>query len=379
MKIATGIIFSLFLIIFINAYGQKELTEVTGYIEGAKDYDMVYIYSTKEEQKDSTYVLNGEFKFILDAEKDWDIYFINRPNVSNDFFFPLFFKEGSSIRFTINKALDKFVISGDKIANEQNEFYNNMAKVAEPYRKIQERITNDNTLSQSLSDSLKKAETLIKAFTVDWVKSHLSSPFSAAVIRLYIDQTNILQHADSVATECLNLLTPEAKRDNYQARLLSEQFSLFYDKFSTIPIHKLAPSFNIYDTGGNLISLSDYKGYWLLIDFWASWCAPCIENIPTLRAFEKKYNKEQNLKILSISVDTDKTKWESALKKHRMPWSQGTDLKGIGSGVALSYQVSAIPLYILISPDGFIIAKSLGGDITTIEPKLKEIFNKEPM
>ncbi|MBS1737265.1 MAG: TlpA family protein disulfide reductase [Bacteroidetes bacterium] len=378
MKISSRSIFLLFLCVFNNAFSQNEFTKVTGYIEGAKDNDLVYIVSTKG-YKDSAYVMKGEFTFMFNAEKWWDVYFISCPNVSKNFHFPIFFKLGSSIRLTINEALNKPIISGDEIAMEQNEFYKNLANISKPYYEIQERIANENTVNQSLSDSLKTVETSIKKFTVDWVKSHVSSPFSAAVIRLYIDQTNILQHADSVATKCFNLLTPQAKKDNYQAWLLSEQFALLDDKYSTIPTHGLAPSFKIYDTGGNLIKLSDYKGNWLLIDFWASWCMPCIENLPVLRAFEKKYNHEQKLKILSISVDTDKTKWKSAIKKHQMTWPQGTDLKGIGYGIAYAYQVSAIPLYVLISPEGYIVEKSLGGDITTIEPKLKEIFNNQSM
>lgn len=96
--------------------------------------------------------------------------------------------------------------------------------------------------------------------------------------------------------------------------------------------------------------------------------------MPLLKEFYEKY-KNQKLKILSISVDTDRKKWTSAIKKLQLDWEQGSDLQGNGRGAAFAYGLRGVPLYILISPEGRIVEKSLGGDIILVESKIREIFN----
>ncbi|HBG41989.1 MAG TPA: hypothetical protein DDW85_11365 [Porphyromonadaceae bacterium] len=113
---------------------------------------------------------------------------------------------------------------------------------------------------------------------------------------------------------------------------------------------------------GTTVNLSDYagKGNVVLVDFWASWCGPCIQEIPALKELQEKY-KDKGFLIFGVSLDTDKDAWTAALKKHNTPWVQISDLQGFESKITKDYGISAIPFLILIDGDGTIILRNLRG------------------
>ncbi len=118
-----------------------------------------------------------------------------------------------------------------------------------------------------------------------------------------------------------------------------------------------APFFELLSVEGEKISLGDYKGAYLLLDFWASWCIPCRKEIPNLKEVYNTFNG-QGLQLLSISIDAKEEAWLKALKDENMPWKQARDIKDISK----EYNVTAIPLILLISPTGKILAKKLHGE-----------------
>ncbi|NJL15361.1 MAG: AhpC/TSA family protein [Microscillaceae bacterium] len=109
---------------------------------------------------------------------------------------------------------------------------------------------------------------------------------------------------------------------------------------------------------GQSISLEDFEGKYILLDFWASWCAPCRKEHPNLiRIYE--HFKNQNLEIISVSLDSERDRWQSAITKDNLTWTQVSDLKGQQNGIAILYGVQSIPTNFLINPEGIIIAKNL--------------------
>lgn len=262
--------------------------------------------------------------------------------------------------------LDAYRISGSQGSASLKHFLDQY----EAYNKelIGLKIAQDSLLAKGASDSLlnlvahegdRKYTHLIE-FVKGYADTTRSLPvavFGASKLINLHDQTAFLaKFAEDMETRFEPSPLSVDFMQILQAKLASQRALM-----RTPQVGHTAPAFTGPSLEGKTHSLSDYRGKYLLIDFWASWCPPCRAENPNVVAAYQKF-KDRNFAILGISLDEEKAQWQQAVTEDKLTWDHVSDLKGWESELAALYGVQAIPTNFLVDPSGEIIAVNLRGD-----------------
>jgi peroxiredoxin len=361
--------------IFVTAYSQKSTTEkkLPFKIEGTiRNFTgkTIYVHHkwNEKDYTDSARVQDGKFSFNLKTVEPNMYWFTTTGNIN----------EQSNYIFFADPVTIKAALIGDSLPYSRVEAGQSQKDYAEYRVMINNLVMLQQKMQADFNDAVQKGDvntqqaiqaeyqSLNGQFIYglkNFVKTHPKSPVSGYII--YNDLNNPAIPLAEVE-EALSYTDKEIANTKY-IKLATKRVE---DKRGTTVGFK-ATNFSQNTPEGKTVSLSDFKGKYVLVDFWASWCRPCRMENPNVVAAYNRF-KDKGFTVLGVSMDSNREPWIAAIKQDNLTWTHVSDLKGWGNEVGKLYNVTGIPQNFLIDKEGKIVAKDLRG--AALDEKLAEVL-----
>jgi peroxiredoxin len=277
------------------------------------------------------------------------------------------------------KQDDFYNITGSDASNRLKEFVSNLAKKNFIVEKDFAHL--DSLKKSNASDSLKIVATNTKNTALNELNSYLRNfisnnkyPSITVLALNWASRSLVPAEFESILNQSVTkfpgYIALQNMQKNYQLQKAQEEEMQKKESESSW-VSKQLPDLTLPDVNGKPVSLSSFRGKYVLVDFWASWCAPCrAENPNVVKAFNQFRNK--NFTVVGVSLDRTKDDWQNAIKEDHLEWTHISDLKYWSSKAVELFKFDGIPFNVLVDPSGKVIAERLRGAV--LEAKLQELL-----
>jgi len=366
-----SIIFIIFSLISCDSNTVSDYT-ITINLESDADNKYLYLFSQIGMKMDSALIQNGECMFTNSLTEPQLCAVTPSRNPSDGVVFILDYGQttitGSIENFSQSEINFQNSINNDLFShfNKQNDLVSNQ-QYSYYLKRIEAEKINDTLSLTQIQDSISVLSKQFKDFVIDFANTN--KDHEGLVIA--ISENLIASKYDTIVLfDIYNSYPDKLKSSFYGTKLLNHLNEL---NSPVIHVGDQVIDFTLNDMNGKPVSIIDYRSKFVLIDFWASWCAPCRAENPNLLKVYEEYNSK-GFEIIGISLDTKKDAWLSAIEKDNLSWTNLSDLKGWKSEPAQHYEIKGIPRNMLIDKTGKIIAVDLRG--ADLQSKLEQIFKE---
>lgn len=268
--------------------------------------------------------------------------------------------------YTITLGTNELIVeSSGKAQKIWQEFYDLDKYLQQSQQQLDIQARANPAQLQKLQQEFQKIEAQVETDELALIKKYKDSPVAAYVVASKLPQT----FDEMKLAERYDALGEKAKATSYGKQIATE-----LEKMQKVAIGAIAPNFSAPLADGGVLSLHETRAKVKVVDFWASWCAPCrAENVNLIKIY-KRY-RPKGLEIISVSIDDNKQDWLTAIGQDGCDWKNVSDLKGATSEIATEYCVKGIPCTFILDEENRIVAKNLRGK--DLEKKIDEMLKKK--